>query len=313
MVAELLNNLGVQEYYAGNLIEAQHFYERSMAINESVFGPESLKVSDALNNLGLVYQSRREYAAALDYYERSLAVREAVLGPNHVDVAGALSNLGYLLRYVGMFDEARTRLERALAIQEEGLGPEHPGLRTVLVNLGLLHENLGEFESALAYFDRLTGIMEATYGEDDENVAEILRFSASSRLMNGDLDAAESVLTRIQAINTEVSDLDFLWANLHVGRGEETRADSAFDRWLEKLRAEHGPESATYAHAEARRWIVAGDAERALERLQVALDRGLDDPWVARNLEFLPLRGDARYQAIAREVLERAGVAELRR
>ena len=72
------------------------FYQRSLAIQEKVLGPNHRDVATSLNNLALLHQTKSDYARAEPLFQRSLAIWEKVLGPNHPDVAMSLNNLALL-------------------------------------------------------------------------------------------------------------------------------------------------------------------------------------------------------------------------
>jgi tetratricopeptide (TPR) repeat protein len=139
---------------------AKPLFERALAINERVLGPDHPDLATSLNNLALLLRAQGELAAARPLCERALAIRERVLGPDHPDTASSLNNLAGLLQDQGELAAARPLYERALAIRERVLGPDHPSTATSLTNLGTLLQAQGELEVAKPMLDRALAIRE---------------------------------------------------------------------------------------------------------------------------------------------------------
>lgn len=58
-------------------------FERALAIDEAVFGPEHPKVARDVNNLGLVLRDLGDYAGVKAAYERVLVILENHFPPDH--------------------------------------------------------------------------------------------------------------------------------------------------------------------------------------------------------------------------------------
>jgi tetratricopeptide (TPR) repeat protein len=128
-------HVGVAQY-----AEARPLLERSLAIRETVLGPEHLDTAQSCGNLALLLHDQGDLAAARPLYERALAIYEKVLGPEHLDTAQSLNSLALLLHDRGDLAQARSLYERALAIYEKERGPEHPDTATVRDNLASLQD-----------------------------------------------------------------------------------------------------------------------------------------------------------------------------
>ena len=150
----LWNNLGYHLNMVADYGGARAAYERALAIDEAVFGPDHPKVAIRVNNLGMVLQDLGELGEARAAFERALAIDEAAFGPDHPDVAIDVNNLGSVLQDLGELQEARAAHERALAIFERVLGPEHPNVATLHNNLGMVLHDLGELGEARAAYER---------------------------------------------------------------------------------------------------------------------------------------------------------------
>ena len=104
--------------------KAGHFHQRSLAIRETVLGPDHPAVATSFNNLALLYADQGRHAEAEPLYERALAISEKALGPEHPNVAASLENYAALLRKVGRESEAAEMEARAEATEAtEALKP----------------------------------------------------------------------------------------------------------------------------------------------------------------------------------------------
>jgi tetratricopeptide (TPR) repeat protein len=164
--AFLLNELGSTMHSLGDHRKAIEYYERALAIDEAVFGPEHPDVAVDLNNLGSAIKALGDHRKAIEYFERALAIDEAVFGPEHPDVAVDLNNLGSAIKALGDHRKAIEYYERALAIDEAVFGPEHPDVAVDLNNLGAAYFALEQKEKAKEYFEKAYAIKIKFFGPD---------------------------------------------------------------------------------------------------------------------------------------------------
>jgi tetratricopeptide (TPR) repeat protein len=174
-VARLFAKFGSNRFMRNDFVGARSAFQRAIAIDERVLGPEHPQTSADLNNLGMTLRSLGDLTGARATFERALTIDEKVLGPDHSQVAAGLSNLGLVLRALGDLTGARAIFERALAIDERKLGPEHPQTAADLSNLGLVLVDLGEYIDARVVFERSLSIEERVLGPEHPNVAMRLR------------------------------------------------------------------------------------------------------------------------------------------
>jgi Tfp pilus assembly protein PilF len=81
--AELLNKSGSYFYGRSAYSPARPLFERALAINEKVLGPEHPDTATSLDNLAGVLHDRGELVGARSLLERALAIREKALGSEH--------------------------------------------------------------------------------------------------------------------------------------------------------------------------------------------------------------------------------------
>ncbi|MCD4685755.1 MAG: tetratricopeptide repeat protein, partial [Anaerolineae bacterium] len=202
--AVLWNNLGYHLKMIADFAGARQHYERALAIDVHVHGPEHSRVAIWLNNLGLLLKTLGDLPAARQHYERALAIDERVYGLDHPDVAIDLNNLGLLLKTLGDLPAAHQHLERALAIDERVYGPDHPNVAIRLNNLGTLLRDLGDLPTARQHYERALAIWEQALGAEHPQVATGHNNLGSLLQDLGDLPAARQHLERALAIDERV-------------------------------------------------------------------------------------------------------------
>jgi tetratricopeptide (TPR) repeat protein len=237
----LLNGLASYRHCAlAAYAQARPLYERALAINEKVLGPDHADTALSLNNLALLLQDQDELAAARPLHERALAIREKALGPEHPDTAESLNNLALLLQAEGDLAGARPLFERALAIYQKVLGPDHPSTATGFNNLALLLQAQGDLAGARLLYERALAIYEKVLGPDHPSTAASLNNLAFLLETQGERAAAQPLYERVLAIDEKVlgpdhpataSDLSSL-ARLLTDQGDLAKARPLFERAL---------------------------------------------------------------------------------
>src|SRR5450755_2601649 len=168
-VVLLLNYAGYYLKQRGRYREVEPLYQRGLAIDTEVYGPEHPDVATALNNLASLYHDQGKYELAEPLLQRALAIYEQQLGALHPDTATSLNNLASLYRAQGKYAEAEPLCQRALAIFRQQLGPHHPFIATSLNNLALLYYAQGKYEQAEPLLQRALAILEQTLGDEHPN------------------------------------------------------------------------------------------------------------------------------------------------
>ena len=200
----LLNQLGLYAQGRAELDQAKAYYERALAIDERVYGPEHPRVATSLNNIGQILKAQGDLAGALEYTQRALAIDEKVHGPDHPTVAIRASNIGLILQAQGDLAGALEYAQRALAIGEQVYGPEHPQVAIFASNIGLILEDLGDLAGALEYTQRALAIDEKVYGPEHPVVATFANNIGMILKGLGDLAGALEYAQRALAIDEKV-------------------------------------------------------------------------------------------------------------
>lgn len=109
--ADVLNNLGIDAYYEGDLDEALAYYEKCRAVRTRA--GDVMGAAVAANNIGEVYSDVGRLDDAARLFDDALRVFEAVDYP--IGIALVRGNLGLLAARAGRADEARALLVEAKA------------------------------------------------------------------------------------------------------------------------------------------------------------------------------------------------------
>jgi tetratricopeptide (TPR) repeat protein/predicted Ser/Thr protein kinase len=166
LAAELASARGQIDYQQGRYADAEKNFREALAISESVYGPNHLKVGGSLMQLGAAEGDLAKYEQALEHERRSLAIREQALGPDHPAVASALNNLATVMIANDQLNEALALLTRALDILRRALGADNPGLTNELQNIALVLGSLNRPAEALSYQEEALRIVEKARGPD---------------------------------------------------------------------------------------------------------------------------------------------------
>lgn len=104
--ATSLNNLAALYHSQGKYAFAEDHYKRALAINEKIFGKESLEVARNLYNLAVLCSAKARFDEAESFYSKSLTIKEKLLGVNHPDLIPHLKQQAELLRRMGRGQDA---------------------------------------------------------------------------------------------------------------------------------------------------------------------------------------------------------------
>ncbi len=202
--ARLLNELGRHSYGRAELDQAKDYYERALAIDEKVYGPEHSTVATLTNNIGTILKDQGDLAWALEWAKRALAIDEKVYGPEHPDVARDANNIGTILKAQGDLNGALKWTKRALTIDEKAYGPEHPTVAIYASNIGTILQDQGDLAGALEWTKRALAIDEKVYGPEHPTVAIRANNIGTILKAQGDLAAALEWTKRALAIDEKV-------------------------------------------------------------------------------------------------------------
>ena len=202
--ARLLNQLGMYSQGRAELDQAKDYFERALAIDEKVYGPEHPDVARDANNIGQILKAQGDLEGALGWTKRALTISEKVYRPEHPTVAIHANNIGQILLAQGDLEGALKWTKRALAIDEKVHGPEHPTVAIRANNIGQILLAQGGLEGALEWTKRALAIDEKVYGREHPKVATYANNVRQILKAQGDLEQALEWTKRALVIDEKV-------------------------------------------------------------------------------------------------------------
>ena len=190
-------------FQKGTFEEAKGHFERSLALQLQLLGPQHPDVGSSYNNLAAVLTDQGDLKQAREYHERALAIRQQTLGPQHPDVGSSYNNLATVLRYQGDLKQAEEYYEDALAIMQQTLGPEHPDVASSYNNLAAVLRGQGDLMQAKEYHELALAIRQQTLGPQHPDVASSYNNLAAVLSDQGDLKQAKEYHERALAIRQQ--------------------------------------------------------------------------------------------------------------
>ncbi len=254
----------------------------------------------ALSGVGRIRES-------LPYREKALDESRRRYGARHFRVALALSNVSVGNRQIGAFDASERQAREALEIYNEVLdGPsEYRG--SAHIGLGLLQLARGRFDEAIAELDQGNREMATIRGIARAEDYDFYQWNRGIALAQaGRRDEAISALTRADAGLSLRSSAYALpattaaaWLSiLYCEKGDVVQGNALRQRMHTAVSAVKdiaAAEMATYAEADARCAMEAGNAAQAQRDLAIALE---SDP----TLELGSAADTARRQGLASQI-----------
>ncbi|XP_044174571.1 uncharacterized protein LOC122958129, partial [Acropora millepora] len=287
----------------GTFEEGKRHFERSLALQLQLLGPEHPDVASSYNNLANVLHEQGDLKHAKEYHERALAIMQQTLGPQHPHVATSYNNLAIVLSDQGDLKKAKEYHERALAIRQQTVGPQNPDVATSYNNLAIVLWKQGDLKQAKEYHERALAIRHQTLGPQHPEVASSYDNLASVLRDQGDLKQAKeyyerALAIRQQTLGSQHPDVTTSYNNLAmllVDQGDLKQAKEYHERALAIRQQTLGPQHPDVASSYTYLGIVLGDQgdlkqakeyhERALAIVQETL--GLQHPNVASSCNNL--------------------------
>lgn len=280
-VAASLNTLGLVQFDAGRVTDAEPVMERSVAL-WAEHAASATSMSDrideyarALNDLGLVKEALAKYDEASDAYERSLELRVSAGQPPARGAAITTSNLAALHYAQGRYDEAVELGSRSVELLRAIVGPDHRRSLVAQNNLAVMRQVSGDLEGAAAEYRDVLERRVRLLGADHPDVSSSRLALGSLLMSSGRYEAAESqfrqaidVLDTSGAGETARAATMIGWlAQAVSGQGRLDEATSLNDSALRTLRAAHPdghPDVAAQANRNAGHQRRLGDFEGSM-------------------------------------------------
>lgn len=138
----------------GLLKRAEDLARQAVVLDDSLYGPDSIELSEALIRLADLLAEQGERDSAVAVFQRAIPMRRAHLETPDTVLATAQANLGWVLRDLGENEAAQQLFTKALETQQALLGPGHPASASSLFGLASAYHDSGMIDSATAVFER---------------------------------------------------------------------------------------------------------------------------------------------------------------
>lgn len=275
-LAELARNVT----FRGDLATAQHLYERILADQRELLGPDDPHLAMDWNNLGAIAARRDRYADAERAYAE--AIRLIALDPQAPEARQAWLHLGRTGALIGLgrFDDAEAAGLHALDIAERTLHGEHTVAGSIRTTLARLYRYTRRLDEAAALAERARAIYTAAnatrLGSIEMQLGLVLLAQGRDAEALTVLTAAEHHFATLS--NREEADYFLTAAALayaRLRRGEDDALAALDDALEELLRRHPDPSNAL--------------AETLMLRTEAAALSGHDDlaRWREREIETL--------------------------
>lgn len=180
--ADALGTLGNLYVQLGEYARAEPLYDRLVAIEQRVHGPDSPELALALKGRSGLHHARGDHVSMVSDLERALVIYEAAGDSEWQATASVLNNLGAAHMALAQLDEAGPLLWRSLELDRRGLGVDSPGYAMTLNNIAFVFWELGDPETAERMWTEARGIQVATLEPTDEaHVTTLVNLSGAAR------------------------------------------------------------------------------------------------------------------------------------
>lgn len=189
--ATMLRVIGDVYHVLGLTDRAVPLLERSLALQQAVYGEVHEEVATTRMSLGLVYQTRGDLSGAEPLLRDAVDLRQTLLEAPDPAIAEALSNLAFLEETLGDTESAEVLYRQALAMHRL-LHPEG-GERVTYstVKLGGLLRRVGQPDEAEPLLRAGLAAQRLQYGDVHPDVAATIRNLASLLRDKGAYDEAD--------------------------------------------------------------------------------------------------------------------------
>ncbi len=202
--ARLLDDAGQYLLKLAQFAQARPLFERALAIQRMIYGPNHPSVAAVANNLGRSLTRLGRLDEAREHFETALAIDNATYGSSDPHVAAVANNYGRCLHAAGEVMDARRQFERALSVYTNHYGDEHFKTASVENNLGYVKmRGEGHVAQGVEHLNRALTVAESSGGPRHPSVARILMNLGTAKLKTGDAGAAKELFERAVSIDRE--------------------------------------------------------------------------------------------------------------
>jgi len=257
--------------------------QKSLTVNEEVFGKDHPDTATTYNNIAGVYNSQGQYNLALEWYFKGLAISEKVLGKDHPDTATTYNNIAVVYDNQAQYDLALEWYQKALVVREKVLGKDHPDTANSYNNIACVYKQNGQYELALEWYQKALSIAKKVLGDDHPYTSSTYNNIAVVYDSQGQYDLAlewhqKALATREKVLGKDHPSTATTYNNIagvYYSQGQYNLALEWCRKALSiviKVLGEDHPSTATIYGNIAKVYYHLGENNLAFENLSRALD-----------------------------------------
>lgn len=198
-VAGALSGLSRAYRRLGDLDRAESTLRQALEIDRSVFPEAHPFVANHYNALAMVLIARRDFGEALIAAGKQFEITSRTLGLDHTDTINGRYTIGMVHLHQERFAEALPHLREALERYTANFGAADARSHFAEIGYGYALAMHGEYRQGAALLERaIAGLTALKYAQSDF-IARALEFRIRAALHTGDVPAAASSLTRLDA------------------------------------------------------------------------------------------------------------------
>lgn len=167
-----LDNTGMSLRRRGRLAAAAEVFDRSLPINERLFGKLSFDYWTSHTERSLLVADAGRLEEARVAFTENLARAPQIFGEHSIYYASENARLGSVLLRLGAYREAAPVLERAVSVAEEVMGTGSFTTSLALLLRGNLAEAVGDGAAAEADYRRVLAIRDGLFGASHPDSSE---------------------------------------------------------------------------------------------------------------------------------------------
>jgi len=244
LAVSIWQNLGTLYRESGNGVAAENAYRTAERLAIALYGAGHPTTIDAERGLAAIYVDQGKLDQAEALFTQAQAQLTRLLGPDHPDLGSMSNSLGIIAWERGDVASAEARLRKANA-----LWANSPRLQGGLFNLAMVLHGAGRDREAEPYAQQALALREQRFGDRNGLFGASLRQLGEIKLAEGDLPAAEQLLSRAAPL-------------LAAGYGPTHAATGQAQLALARLRlAQRRPSDASDLLADIQRRFQPSDAE----------------------------------------------------
>ena len=143
--------------------EELSYYDKSLAIRETLHQQSTPEYANVLTNKAMAYQKHRNYQQASDLYKRAFDILEKV-DPKGPEMGSLFINRGTLWYDQKNYDLAESMLLEAIEILKQSVGENHPSVAYAYNNLAMVYSVTHQREKSVDYYRKAIAVSRATQG-----------------------------------------------------------------------------------------------------------------------------------------------------